>query len=112
MFVVTKFFGRSEVREKSFSSLPDAKKFIQEKLLKDIELRIKATYRIYEGADLVEEITQNDAVLPPSDSDSGSSSQQEGSSLLFSPIPLSTAPRPRGIPQNGKDVPDEDDKEK
>ena len=115
MYSVTKFFGRSEMREKNFSNLHDARKFIQEKLLQDIDHKIKATYRIYEGADFIEEITQKDAVQPhssSSDSGSASSSGSKGSKQVFSPTPLSTRPRPGGIPQNWKDVKDEDDKEK
>lgn len=114
MFTVAKCFGRSEVRQKDFPNLKDAEKSIQEQLLKDIELKIQATYRIYEGADQVAERTQRDAILPsPSavDSDSGSSSQQQGSDQIFSPTPLPTSPRPPGMPQNWKTVKKDDSKD-
>lgn len=112
MFTVVKCFGRSEIREKNFPHLKEAEKYIQEKLLKDIELKVPATYRIYEGADQVAERTQKDAILPSTpDSDSESSSQQQSSEQIFSPTPLPTSPRPPGMPQNWKTVPKDDKKE-
>jgi hypothetical protein len=114
MFTIFKCFGRSEKREKNFSNLKDAEKYIQEHLLKDIELKVSATYRIYEGADQVAERTQKDAILPSttsSGSDSESSSQGQDSEQIFSPTPLPTSPRPPGMPQNWKTVKKDDKKE-
>lgn len=117
MFTVVKCFGRSEIREKDFTRLEDAKNFILTKLKEDMTFRINATYRIYEGADMVKEFTQQDAPKAStsssdssSDSSSGSGSASKGSRQVFSPTPLSTTPRPPGIPQNWKDVTDDDDK--
>ncbi len=116
MFHVAKCFGRSEVRQKDFSHLKDAENYIQEQLLKDIELKVAATYRIYEGADQVAERTQKDAIslaveTPSSDLDSVSSSSQQGSDQIFNPTPLPTSPRPPGMPQNWKAVNKDDKKE-
>ncbi|GEM_PF-2648544 len=114
MFTVAKCFGRSEKREGDFLNLKDAEKYIQDNLLKDIELKVPATYRIYEGADQVAERTQKDVVLPSVtsfDSGSESSAQGKGSEQIFSPSPLPTSPRPPGIPQNWKTVPKDDQKD-
>ncbi len=114
MFAVSKFFGRSEVRQGTFTTLQEAKNFIQKEILNDIQTKIPATlYRISEGADILQEFTQKDAVLPSASSaaDTESSSQQKGGRQVFSPTPLSTTPRPKGIPQNWKNV-DEEDKKK
>jgi hypothetical protein len=117
MFTVFKCFGRSEAREKDFTRIEDATNYILAKLQDDITFKINANYRIYEGADMVKELTQQDAPKTStsssdssSDSSSGSGSASKGSKQVFSPTPLSTTLRPPGVPQNWKDVPDDDKK--
>lgn len=99
LFTVMKCFGRSETRENEFKKQSDAEQFIRDKLREDINLKINAIYRIYEGMDLLKEFTQKDAasapIAPTSASESGS--QQKGSRQVFSPSPLQTSPRPKGI---------------
>jgi hypothetical protein len=110
MFVVTKRFGRSESRMSDFAKQSDAEKFIQEKLQEDIRFKVNATYGLYEGADLLREFSQRDAVATPaaaSPVDAGSA-QAAGSRSSFTPTPFNTAPRPGGIPHSW--VKDEDDK--
>ncbi len=114
MYTVKKVFGRSELFEKDVPSLEEAREHIQKQLLNDINMKIMASYRIYDGSDLEQELTQKDAVIPVSSSSGSdsSSSQGKGSRQVFSPTPLSTRPRPGGMPQNWKEVKDEDDEEK
>jgi hypothetical protein len=113
MFVVTKRFGRSETRVGDFSKQADALKFIQEKLREDILYKINATYGLYEGADLLQELKQSDVVTTQTDSStllSGDSTGAPGSRSSFSPTPFNTAPRPTGMPPNW--IKDEDDDKK
>jgi hypothetical protein len=110
MFVVTKRFGRAETRLRDFSKEADAKKFIQEQLQDDIRFKLTATYGLYEGADLLQEYTQQDAIKQESTGDSssgGSEGQGAGSRSSFSPTPFNTTPRPGGMPPNW--IKDEDE---
>lgn len=103
MFVVTKRFGRSETRLGDFKKEIEAKQFIQKQLQDDIRFKLTATYGLYEGADLLQEFTQQDAIKQSADdssSGSDSSGQGAGSRSSFSPTPFNTAPRPGGVPHN------------
>ncbi len=110
MFSVTKRFFRSEMREKDFAKLQDAENFIYEKLREDILFKVNATYCIYEGADFLKEYTQKEVASSTSSSESASSSQQQSGRKVFSPTPLSTTPRPKGMPQNWRDEKEDDNK--
>lgn len=97
MFVVMKRFGRGpEARVKEFAKETDAVAFILEKLREDQQFKMNTVYGLYEGADLVRELTENDlpktASAPGADSESGSASQK-GSGQSFRPSPFNTAPR-------------------
>jgi hypothetical protein len=114
MFVVTKRFGRSETRLRDFNKETDANQFIQEQLQDDIRFKLMATYGLYEGADLLKEFTQKDAIQESSSDSSGeggTNGQSTGSRSSFSPTPFNTTPRPGGMPPNWIKG-EEEDKEK
>ncbi len=116
LYKVAKQFARGpEVSVAQFNNMNEAKQFIFEKLAEDVRMKLKVTYRIYEGMDLVEEFTESQ--LPKSVTDSGSSSGSgagSGQRSGFQPTPFNNSPRPPGMPPNWvkDDVNKEDDTEK
>jgi hypothetical protein len=117
LYKVAKQFARgAETSVADFNNMNEAKQYIYEKLAEDARMKLKVTYRIYEGMDLVEEFTESQ--LPQSasssESSSGSSSAGSGQRSGFQPTPFNTSPRPSGMPPNWvkDDVNKEDDTEK
>lgn len=111
-FKVTKQYGRGpETPFAQFADLSDAKFFVNGKLEDDKSLNVKVTYRIFEFTELV---TEYDPSKPGvvSQSSSGASSQGKSGEARFNPTPLSTTPRPTGMPQNWRVDKDEDEKKK
>lgn len=100
----------SESAVGTFKTINEAKIFIQEKLTDDAILKVNATYRIYEGMDLMEEFDQSKLIKQDSSQDSSdSSSQQRGSGQTFTPTPFNMTPQPKGLPRNW--IKEEDNKE-
>jgi len=87
-----------------FNDTRDAELFIQAKLSDDARLKVKATYKLLEGMDVLKEFSELQNVNIEEDTTS-SSSQQRSS---FQPTPFNAAPRPPGMPHNW--VKDEEDK--
>lgn len=109
LYKVTKQYGRgTETRIAEFNDTNDAKKFIQEKLAEDARLKVKATYRLLEGMDVLEEFTESQ-VTDTSSSSSSSSSGGAGQRSSFQPTPFNATPRPPGMPHNW--IKDEDNKD-
>ncbi|MEO9204121.1 MAG: hypothetical protein ABI296_00220 [Gammaproteobacteria bacterium] len=110
LYRVTKQYGRgTETPVAEFNDLEEAKLFINGKLLEDERVKVKATYRLFEGMDLVNEFSESWLKSSSSD-DEGSASGATGAgrSSGFQPTPFNTAPRPTGLPHNW--VKDEDGK--
>lgn len=94
-FKITKEYSRGpEVPCANFTDFKDAKDFIELiKLPADAKLKVAVTYRIYQGAVLLEELDQSNA-------GDSQSSQGQGNSASFRPSPLATSPRPPGMPSS------------
>jgi len=111
LYQVTKQYARgsSEILTAQFDDINDAKLFINAKLLEDARIKVKAIYRLLEGADLLEEFSEAQAAGGVSSSSSAATggSQQRSS---FQPTPFNVSPRPPGMPSNW--IKDDDKKEK
>lgn len=95
-----------------FNDTNDAKLFINAKLMEDARLKVKTTYRLLEGMDVMEEFTEAPMTNETSGAGSGSGagSQQRSS---FQPTPFNASPRPPGMPPNWlKDDDKKDDDKK
>lgn len=113
MYRVTKRFARGpESPVGTYKTLSEAKNVVQDKLAEDAGMRINATYVIYEGMDLLEELDQSKRIDTPSESQSSGSSGR-GAGQSFSPSPFNMTPAPKGMPRSGfKDDANKDDKDK
>lgn len=103
-FKVTKQYGRGPETsfDARFPNMQAAKAFVDEKILEDAALNVKAIYRIYDFDDVVGEFDASKmdvSQLAPKREESASGSQGKGSTASFRPTPLNTAPRPPGTPQ-------------
>src|SRR5437899_3101659 len=94
-----------------FNDTNDAKLFINAKLMEDARLKVKVTYRLLEGMDLLEEFTEAQGTTETSGggSGAGAGSQQRSS---FQPTPFNASPRPPGVPPNWLKDDDKDDGKK
>ena len=92
-----------------FSDINDAKFFIQARLADDAALNVKVIYRIYEFTELMQEFDPNKSGESAS---GGTGSQGKSSEASFRPTPLSSSPRPAGMPQNWRVEKDDEDKKK
>ncbi|HSW70337.1 MAG TPA: hypothetical protein VLI69_09345 [Gammaproteobacteria bacterium] len=114
LYKVTKQYARgsNEILIAEFMDASDAKIFIQGKLLEDARVKIKVTYRILEGMDVLEEFTEADIISSGGSggsSGAGAGSQQRSN---FQPTPLNMSPRPPGSPPNWLKDDEADDKSK
>ena|SRR5579862_9867172 len=113
-FKVTKEYARGgESQFAQFTQVEEARSFIKEKLTDDAALKVRVIYRIYEFTDLLEEFDPDKLGTSSGATQSSAGSQGKSSEASFRPTPLSTAPRPAGMPQNwrvDKDKDDEKDK--
>lgn len=89
-----------------FNNTNDAKLFIYAKLAEDARLKVKTTYQLLEGMDLLEEFSEGQGTSDSSGSGSGAGSGQRSS---FQPTPFNATPRPPGMPHTW--IKDEDNKE-
>lgn len=90
-----------------FADVNDAKFFVQARLADDAVLNVKVIYRIYEFTELLQEFDPNKS----GESASGAAgSQGKSSEANFRPTPLSTTPRPAGMPQNWREDDEKDKK--
>lgn len=88
---VTKQYSRgADIPVAHFADINDAKLFIQAKLADDARLKIKVTYKLFEGLDLLEEFSET----TEAGSSFASSTQRSGGT----PSPFNIAPRPPGMP--------------
>ncbi len=109
LYKVMKQYARgAETLIAQFNDTADAKLFINAKLIEDARLKVKVTYRLLEGMDVLEEFSdvQGASDVSGVGSAAGSGSQQRSS---FQPTPFNMAPRPAGIPHSW--VKDDDKKE-
>ena len=103
LYRVTKIYARgNDIAVAEFNEQNDAKLFMQAKLSEDARLKVKVTYRLYEGMELMEEMSEAESTTSQ-----GQGAQQ---TARFQPTPFNTAPRPTGMPQNW--LKDQDDKKK
>src|SRR5579872_734689 len=108
LYKVMKQYARgSNTLVAEFNNTNDAKLYIQTKLAEDARLKVKATYQLLEGMDVLEEFSEAADTSSSSDS-SGSSAAGSGQRSSFQPTPFNMAPRPAGIPHSSFK---EDDKE-
>lgn len=107
LYKVTKQYARgSDTLVAEFNDPNDAKLFIKAKLIDDARLKVKATYRLLEGIDVLEEFSEADT--SGSSSSSGGSSAGTGQRSSFQPTPFNATPRPPGLPHNW--IKDDEDK--
>jgi hypothetical protein len=117
-FHVTQQYGRGpEQRIGQFKLIIEAHKFIKDKLLLDVKMKVNTTYRLYEWDDLIDEQTSTSAVWQKmaEEEQSGTSASGPGAGSTFSPTPFPTAPRPPGMPASAfkrEDDKDNQDKDK
>lgn len=113
IYRVTKKYGTgADILVTQFNNINDAKKHIQEKLIEDARYKLKVTYRLWEGMDMLEEFTEAQVTESASDSDSGAGSGA-GQRSGFQPTPFNMAPRPPGMPHSWiKDDDDQKDDDK
>ncbi|HLB42864.1 MAG TPA: hypothetical protein VJN02_08475 [Gammaproteobacteria bacterium] len=100
-----KYDRGSEILCAEFDDLGKAESFINGEMAANLSLNIKASYRIYEGVDLVKEYSPEKNNLNTTQS---SGSQGQTSTAGFRPTPFNKAPRPSGVPQKWE----QDDEEK
>lgn len=105
---ITKQYGRGgQLPENAeFDDINEAKLFIRNKMNDDARLKVKVTYRLFSGMDMLEEFDP-ETFSGMNDSEG---QQQTSNRSGFSPTPLNTAPRPPGSPPNWWN--DEDKKDK
>lgn len=110
IYRVTKKYARGpESPVGTYKNLNDARKVIQDKLADDAAHRVIASYCLYEGFDLIEELDQSALKVTERDQGQGESSGQgKSSTQSFRPTPFSTTPMPKGTPRSF--IVDEDDK--
>ncbi len=107
LFRVTKRYTRgTDMLIAEFNDTNDAKMFIKAKLAEDARMKVKVTYCIFEGMDLLEEFSESDQ----QDSGSSSGSAGSGQRSSFQPTPFNASPRPPGMPHNW--LKDEEDEKK
>ncbi len=109
LYKVTKQYARgTDVPVAEFNDINDAKIFVFARLAEDAKLKVKVTYRLFEGIEMLEEFSESPA------SASGGVSQTSGSSAgqksSFQPTPFNAAPRPPGMPHNW--IKDDEEKSK
>jgi len=111
IYRVTKQYGKgADTLATQFDNINDAKKFIQEKLIEDARYKLKVTYRLWEGMDLLQEFAEVQVTENASDSgDTGAGSGTASKQSSFQPTPFNMAPRPSGTPHSW--IKDDDDQE-
>lgn len=108
LYKVKKQYGRGPSQlVAEFDDIKDAKLFITAHLKDDARLKVKASYQLLEGIDIIQEFTEIEPESDSSSSDSGSSGGQ-GKRSSFQPTPFNATPRPPGLPHNW--IKDDDDK--
>lgn len=101
LYDVRKKFGPGrETSLEKFHDMKTARQFIQEKLAEDRAHKINATYCIYEGFDLMEELDQSALIETTSSGSSSGSSSSQGAGQSAAPTPFSMRPQPKGMPHS------------
>jgi len=97
LYKVSKLYSRgTDIYIAEFQETNDAKMFIDVKLAEDSRLKVKVTYRLYEGLELLEEFTESTGQSGAAGASSAGASQTQRTS--FQPTPFNTSPRPPGLP--------------
>lgn len=105
-FKVTKRYGKGgDTQVAMFKELTDATFFIEKKLADDAALKVKITYQILDGFDVMKTFEPIEEGAGGQASGGGASSA--GSSAGFRPTPFNTSPRPGGVPHGW--LPKDDD---
>lgn len=114
MYKVTKKFVKGpETQIGVFKTIPEARKFIQEKLAEDALQRIQAVYSLYEAFDLIETFDQSKLVTTENQKEeSNAGGAGHGSGQRFSPTPFNMTPAPKGTPRSWVNDEDKDGKNK
>lgn len=101
MFKISEQYGRGTERflSQSFRDANTAKSFIQEKLQEQSLMGVAVIYRLYDFDELVQEFDSTKIENTTSSSQEATSSGK-GTGANFSPSPLSTKPRPGGMPHS------------
>ncbi len=98
LFKVTKQYSRgSDIPVAEFNDINDAKSFIEAKIDYDVRVKVKVTYRLFEGMELLDEFSTDQASSGGSQSSSGAGT---GQTTRFQPTPFNATPRPQGLPPN------------
>lgn len=112
LYKITKSYGRGAEQElpKKFATIHEAKNFIAETIQTDQAMKVAVIYRIYEGADFIEEFDSTKVQASSPIQDEHSHGGGKSSSATFKPTPFNTAPRPTGMPKNWYKDDDKEDK--
>ena len=100
--ITEQYTGGSDIPCASFSKISDARLFIDTKLETDLRLKVKVTYRIFEGHTMLEE--KNQDMLNAANTQTSSSQGSQSSSSTSSLSPFSTTPKPAGMPSRWANV--------
>lgn len=110
-YKVTKQYGHHrEANVGSFKDPKTAKAFIQEKAQEDNSMGVKAIYRLYEWDDLIEESEASSYAVNEAPTEDSNQSQGRGAGSR--PTPLSSVPRPAGMPQSWSGKGEDDESKK
>ena len=108
LYKVTKQYARgTDAPMAEFNDINDAKIFIFARLAEDAKLKVKVTYRLFEGVEMLEEFSESQASVSGVSQASGSSAGQKSN---FQPTPFNAAPRPAGMPHSW--IKDDEEKSK
>ncbi|OGT45867.1 MAG: hypothetical protein A3E83_00625 [Gammaproteobacteria bacterium RIFCSPHIGHO2_12_FULL_41_20] len=91
--VTEQYVGGSDIPCAEFSKISDARLFVDNKLEADRRLKVRVTYRIYDGHTVLEEKNQDSLSTT-----STQTSSMQTTSTSSSPSPFSTTPKPAGMP--------------
>jgi hypothetical protein len=108
IYKITKQYGKGkEISDRQFSTLKEAKDYMQQNAESDAAMKTQVIYRVYEFDEVVYEVDSSKIDIS-SQFSSGDSSGGKSSSATFRPTPLATAPRPAGMPPKSIIDPEED----
>lgn len=113
-YKVTHQFQRGiEQFDKNFVKEADARAYMEDKLSQNASMKIQVVFRLYDFDDIIAEIDSvNYKPQQAQDkaNESSASGAGKGSGMAFRPTPLSTSPRPKGMPQNWRPKDEEEEK--
>ena|SRR3990167_4402586 len=92
--VTEQYSGGSDIPCAAFSRVNDARSFIETKIEADKRLKVKVTYRIFEGHQQLEEMNQETQAGTQTSTSQGAQTSSTTSALS----PFATSPKPTGMP--------------